>query len=134
MIMGMKHMSAYRDNQLSKNFTRAEIACKGGDACCGGAAVAHPLMVKLAQALRDYLGLSIGVSSGFRCVKHNRAIGGVEGSYHSLGEAWDLWGSECTVDEVYAACLHVIAELGYGHAILYKARGFVHLDIHARKA
>jgi hypothetical protein len=139
----MEHMSNYRDNRLSENFTREEIACKGKD-CCGGVAVAHPLMVRLAQAVRDYLGVPVfcchkdysKAGSGFRCITHNRRpeVGGVEGSYHTLGEAWDLWCLERTVDELYAACLHVIAELGYGHAILYKQRGFVHLDIHARKA
>ena len=136
----MKLINKYRNGQLSKNWWRHEIACKGGNACCGGVAVAHPLMIQLAQALRDRLGVPVfcchpdypTAGSGFRCIKHNEEVHGVPGSYHTLGCAWDLWSLERSARQIYDAALVVITELGYGHAILYEARGFVHLDIYTR--
>lgn len=131
----MEHMNAYRNSQLSANFTREEIACKGGDACCGGVAIAHPLMVQLGQALRDYLGVPLHINSGMRCPTHNlRTPGAVPGSYHTLGEAWDIRCDQKDIETLYRAAIVVIETLGYGHAILYKERGFVHLDIHTRRA
>jgi hypothetical protein len=42
------------------------------------------------QPLRDYLKVPIFVSSGYRCLRLNKAVGGACGSQHLTGEAADL--------------------------------------------
>ena len=75
--------------QLTANFRRSEFACKGL-ACCGGTAAIAPEFVEMLQRLRDLVGKPIVVNSGFRCLKHNRAVGSNDTSQHPLGLAADL--------------------------------------------
>ena len=42
------------------------------------------------QPVRDHFGVPIGVSSGYRCKKLNKAIGGSKYSQHMIGEALDI--------------------------------------------
>lgn len=44
----------------------------------------------LLQPIRDEIGLPIKVNSGFRCVKLNKAVGGVSTSAHCFGLAVDM--------------------------------------------
>lgn len=48
------------------------------------------LCEKVLQPLRDKLGFPISISSGYRCPKVNKAIGGAKGSQHEKGQAADL--------------------------------------------
>ena len=48
------------------------------------------LAVEILQPIRDKYGKPIVVTSGFRCEKLNRAIGGAKSSQHCKGEAADI--------------------------------------------
>ncbi len=48
------------------------------------------LCTNVLQPLRESIRLSINVSSGYRCSKVNKAIGGATSSQHMLGEAADI--------------------------------------------
>ncbi|MGN1228114.1 MAG: D-Ala-D-Ala carboxypeptidase family metallohydrolase [Prevotella sp.] len=48
------------------------------------------LCIEVLQPLRDYLGKSVVISSGYRCTEVNKAVGGVKGSQHLKGEAADI--------------------------------------------
>ncbi|MEJ2659035.1 MAG: D-Ala-D-Ala carboxypeptidase family metallohydrolase [Desulfobacterales bacterium] len=48
------------------------------------------LAVNVLEPARNILGRPIRVSSGFRCIKVNRLIGGADSSQHTKGEAGDL--------------------------------------------
>ena len=61
---------------LSKNFTRKDFKCPCG---CSRQMVDSELVEKL-QAIRDKLGKAIKVTSGYRCLSHNAAVGGSSGS------------------------------------------------------
>ena len=70
---------------LSKNFTRKDFKCPCG---CTRQMVDSELVEKL-QAIRDKLGKAIKVTSGYRCITHNAAVGGSSGSKHRYGMAAD---------------------------------------------
>ena len=54
------------------------------------------------QKIRDYFGKPIRISSGYRCPKLNRAIGGAKNSQHQKGEAMDIQGTnELTNAEIF---------------------------------
>ncbi len=73
--------------QLSRSFTRGEFKCQCGK--CDYDTVDAELVMVL-QGVRDHFGASVFVTSGNRCVEHNRNIGGSSNSYHVRGRAADI--------------------------------------------
>lgn len=55
----------------------------------------------LLQPLREKAGASIKITSGYRCERTNRAIGGAKTSQHMDGQAADLTIEGMTVEEAY---------------------------------
>lgn len=106
-------------------FTREEFGCK-----CGGSCGRFPVepdweLVKLLESLRETLGKPIFISSGIRCEKHNRDVGGVEKSQHLLGTAADI-----VVPGVAPAVVADFAERymkGRGGIGVYDT--FIHIDV-----
>lgn len=58
-------------------FPDAELACR-----CGCGLLPPAASVVRLYGLRIYLGRSLSLSSGARCVKHNKMCGGRDGSIH----------------------------------------------------
>lgn len=95
--------------QLSKNFTlqellRSETAIRKGykEQYTPPQIVIDNLKLlceHVLQPLRDYLGVPIRVTCGYRCPRVNKSVGGSATSEHKLGMAADLelWieGKEC---------------------------------------
>ena len=72
--------------RLSPHFIRSEFACPCG---CGCDTVDAELLTVL-EAIRNFFGLPVTISSGIRCPTHNDDIGGVGGSQHMTGKAADF--------------------------------------------
>ena len=84
--------------RISKNFTLDELIASatakqmhiinapGVDEVCNLCALVHNVL----QPLRDAMGESIKIGSGYRCPQLNKAVGGVPNSQHINGEAADL--------------------------------------------
>lgn len=107
------------------NFKVDEFKCKH----CGVNQVQQSV-IDLAQKIRTKLGNPISINSGYRCVTHNKAVGGVSNSQHVKGTAADL-SSPSGALQIYLAVhdlwLHgEIPELGY--CSLYPRKNFVHVD------
>ena len=71
-----------KDVQDGKYFKVREFRCK----CCGVAYV-NQSIIDLCDRIREELGKPIAVTSGYRCSKHNSAVGGAVRSQHVLGTA-----------------------------------------------
>jgi len=116
--------------RLSENFREEEFLCR----CCGaGHGKMHPQLIIGLQLLRDRVKAPLTVTSGFRCVEHNRAVGGVPNSYHTQGLAADVYADGLTPYELagQAALIPQFREGGIG---IYRKAGFVHLDVgHKRR-
>ena len=74
-----------------KHFTEREFRCR----CCGelppsARANIEALVANVLDPAREKLGKPITVNSGYRCPKHNLAVGGVKNSQHMAGEAADI--------------------------------------------
>jgi uncharacterized protein YcbK (DUF882 family) len=85
--------------KLSPNFSVREFACKDGS----DEILIAPELVRLLQAVRDYLGVPISITSGYRTVSHNRKVGGASNSFHTRGMAADIWAPLNTPRQVYEA-------------------------------
>ena len=84
--------------RISKNFTLDELLASatakqqhiinapGVDEVCAMCALVHNVL----QPLRDAMGESVKIGSGYRCPQLNKAVGGVATSQHMKGEAADL--------------------------------------------
>jgi uncharacterized protein YcbK (DUF882 family) len=110
----------------TKHFKVAEFACKCG---CGFNIIDQRIM-DMAEIIRLALGVPVHVNSGCRCKKHNAAVGGTDGSFHTKGLAADL---SCSLGakKLFA----VVADLkargklpDLEYAILYIKKDFVHID------
>ncbi len=112
---------------LTKNFSRREFACK----CCGETGPLSMELVEGLQELRDKVGVPLHVVSGYRCDKHNDAIGGAKRSQHKEAKAADVATRTHTPSQLYAFAeeIDVFNNGGMG---LY--RGFTHLDVREHKA
>lgn len=74
-----------------KHFTMNEFRCRCG--CLMTAEVSsniERLVGNVLDPLRERYGKPIYVTSGYRCTKRNKAVGGVPNSQHLRGEAADI--------------------------------------------
>ena len=72
--------------KLSKNFDSSEFACK----CGCGYDTPDTELIRMLQVARDLYGKPIVITSGCRCIKHNRNVGGASNSAHLDGKAVDI--------------------------------------------
>ncbi len=68
-----------------KYFQKKDFECKCG---CGKTVTEH--LMKLADELREHVGCPCIITSGRRCDKHNKAVGGAVNSHHKSGNAIDI--------------------------------------------
>lgn len=121
---------ANRTTVLSANFKSHEFACKG-KGCCSTVLIDEKL-VEYCQKIRDHFGAAVTINSGYRCEKHNKAVGGAASSNHTRGTAADIVVSGVKPAEV-AKYAETIGVKGIG---LYEGNdgNFVHIDTRTRKA
>ena len=117
---------------LSANFRDEEFVCR----CCGeGSGQIYVSVIQICQSIRDVIDRPIRVTSGYRCYKHNKDVGGVSDSYHLTGQAADLYSDLGAVALwVAARALYrcgAIPDLRY--CIYYKLRDIVHIDVGTRR-
>lgn len=111
---------------LSKNFNRNEFACRCTRSC-GGSAPVDPRLVAGLQALRDMVGKPLTISSGFRCKRHNRAIGGAKDSLHTVAMAADVLVPEGWTPGAFAELAESIDVFRTGGIGVYPT--WVHVDV-----
>lgn len=124
--MAIKTYEKNDNRQLSQNFAVSEFACHGSG-CCDTVQVDEKLVAYL-QQIRDYFGKPVTINSGYRCQRHNAAVGGAIGSYHTKGMAADI-RVEGVAPLTVAQYAQRIGVLGIG---LYD--DFVHIDTRTAKS
>jgi hypothetical protein len=67
------------------HFSQKDFSCK----CCGQVKINQRLLNDL-EILRGRVNQPIIITSGYRCPKHNREVGGAKYSRHTLGKAVDI--------------------------------------------
>lgn len=115
---------AFWDNV--KYFKPEEFHCKcGGKHCDGSPAQMDPLLLTLADRVREHFGAAAIVSSGLRCPVHNKNVGGAAASRHMSGKAMDFRikgkGSGAVLSFVQKQ-----PEVRYAYAI---DGSYVHMDV-----
>ena len=79
------------------------------------------------QPLRDHIGKSIRVTSGYRCKRLNKAIGGSVTSQHSEGKAVDIEVDGFTNEELFNFIVNL--KLPFDQMILeFPPNGWIHIS------
>jgi uncharacterized protein YcbK (DUF882 family) len=136
-ILGVIAWQKFRnrmDQRLSKNFTLDEFESKDGAETPPEVLDNLRQLAKNLQVLRDYLGKSIKINSGYRSPAHNKAVKGEKNSYHTKGKAADIVVSGYTPTQLAAVIFKLIEEkkISQGGVGIYPT--FVHYDIRGKKA
>lgn len=86
-----------------KHFKDSEFNCP----CCGLNLEKNGIK-RIADEIREHFGKPAIITSGTRCVKHNKEVGGVAGSYHTTGNAIDIVVQGVSANEVLAYCKTIV--------------------------
>lgn len=76
--------------KLTPNFSLDEFKSKDGSAFPAEVVQNLSILAKQLQSLRDHLGKSVTITSGYRSKEHNKKIGGALDSFHVRGMAADI--------------------------------------------
>lgn len=115
-----------------KYFKAWEYQCR----CGCGADKLHPDLAIALDEIREELGCAVQITSGVRCKKHNKAVGGASGSQHQpdangFGRAADIWAAKKTPREIEAVARKNPRIKGIGRD---DERSFLHIDVRTGKA
>lgn len=127
----MKSYIKGKSTKLSNNFKSTEFDCKG-KGCCLQTQIDEKLVGYL-QKIRDHFNAPITINSGYRCVTHNKNIGGASVSQHRYGCAADIVVKNIKPSEV-AKYAESIGVLGIGLYETDKDGYFVHIDTRNKKS
>jgi len=120
--------------KLTNNFTLEEFNSKCGRDIPNNVLPNILQLAKNLQVLRDAVGKSISITSGYRSPQHNKKIGGAKDSQHVKGMAADIKVTGMTPKEV-ALVIEGLIEQGkmkQGGIGIYPS--WVHYDVRGTKA
>ena len=119
--------------KLTKNFSLKEFRCKDGTDVPDEYMDNVQELADNLQVLRDHLGKSIRVISGYRSPKYNRKIDGARRSQHLTASGADIKITGLLPVEIKVIILDLIREgkMKEGGIGVYK--GFLHYDIRGKK-
>lgn len=118
-----------QSNFISPHFKFTEFNCKDGTAVPIHYLQNMYLLVYVLEYLRGYFKAPITITSAYRTVAHNKAVGGATNSFHLRCEAVDFKVKGVTPKAVFQTLQKLMAEndIPKGGIILYN--NFVHYDI-----
>ena len=136
--MAIEAYSLARDGekQLSANFKVREFYCRDGS----DPIFVDSELVQCLQKIRNHFGKPVHITSGYRTVEHNAAVGGSKSSQHLLGRAADFYVEGVPVATVAAYAETLLSGRGgigrYPKDAKHPARktGWVHIDTRAGKS
>jgi uncharacterized protein YcbK (DUF882 family) len=118
---------------MTKNFKLEEFACKSGAPMPLDVRNNVQRLAKNLQVLRDQLGKSITITSGYRSPKHNQSIGGATFSRHVVGDGADFKVAGMKPKEVAAVIERLIDEGKMEQGGLKAYATWIHYDCSLKK-
>ena len=110
----------------SNVFKRSEFACR----CRCGKDTVDAELLQVLHVVRHFYNAPVTITSGHRCEKHNKSVGGAGGSMHLVGKAADIIVEGVEPQDVYEyLCDQYPHCYGIGN---YKR--WTHIDVRPNKA
>jgi uncharacterized protein YcbK (DUF882 family) len=116
----MDRLNQINDIIIAPHFHLSEFACP----CCRRVML-HPLLLEKLEKLRKIVERPIHITSGYRCFKYNRKVGGVDNSYHLIGLAADIQVKDLHLTQLLAHA----EEIDFAGIGFYEKKNFLHLDV-----
>jgi len=104
-------------------FRIEEFKCKGKD-CCGGKATMDVLFITQLERAREIAGVPFVITSGYRCLVHNSAVGS-SSMNHVSGKAADI---KATDGPSRGKILKGLYLAGFRRIGISFKGGFIHAD------
>jgi hypothetical protein len=104
---------------ISPHFSLYEFECR----CCRRVLIENRL-VRMLEELRGVWGRPLVITSGYRCERHNREVGGAVRSLHPLGRAADIDVDPSFQDEI----VKIAVVLNFYEIIPNYRKGYIHLS------
>ncbi len=120
--------------KLTDNFWLDEFYCKDGTSVPDQLIDNVCKLSESLQALRDYIGRPIKITSAYRHEDYNRAVGGSKNSQHLLAKAADLKVSGVSPRMLADAIEYLISEGLMAQGGLGRYKTFTHYDIRGDRA
>ena len=120
--------------KLTNNFSKAEFDCKCGCEMPKEVLINVQKLANQLQILRNKVGVSVKINSAYRCIKHNKSIGGVSNSQHVLGKASDVVISGFKAAKTFDLISDLINDGDMLQGGLGAYNSFTHYDIRKTKA
>ena len=86
------------------------------------------LVVNVLDPVRDELRTPIIITSGYRSLRVNKLVGGVDNSQHMSGCAADFHVMGFTPSMMYGVFLFISNTLEYDQLIYYRSKNFIHVS------
>lgn len=111
-----------------EHFKKSDFACECG---CGFDEIDLKLVRLLEDIRQHFGGKPLYISSGCRCAKHNKKVGGVQGSRHVQGKASDIYIQGVSTQDLLNYCKQLVAvgKARYTYTNNANMNGVVHIDI-----
>ena len=120
--------------KLTNNFNKAEFDCKCGCEMPKEVLINIQKLANQLQILRNKVGVSVKINSAYRCIKHNKSIGGVSNSQHVLGKASDVVINGFKASKTFDSISELINDGDMLQGGLGAYDSFTHYDIRKTKA
>lgn len=91
------------------------------------------LVTYLLDPIRETFAVPMIVTSGYRCEKLNRLVGGVDNSQHRWGEAVDFYFEGFSKKDMADAFFEIAEKFDFDQLIYYRKKGFIHISFVERK-
>ena len=120
--------------KLTKNFNKSEFDCSCGCEMPKEVLINIQKLANQLQILRNKVGVSVKINSAYRCIKHNKSIGGVSNSQHVLGKASDVVINGFKASKKFDSISELINDGDMLQGGLGAYDSFTHYDIRKTKA
>lgn len=84
------------------------------------------LVDNLLDPIRERFAVPMTITSGYRCERLNKLVGGVDNSQHMKGEAVDFWFPSFSHKEMIEAFFEIAENFNFDQLIYYKKKGIIH--------
>jgi len=121
-------------SQLTKNFKLSEFGCNDGTPVPAEYLENVKNLAQNLQLIRDRVGASISINSGYRTPAYNKKIGGVSNSQHKLAKAADIVVKGWRPSQVHALINSMIEDKTLKQGGLGRYNTFTHYDIRGERA
>lgn len=86
----------------------------------------HMLCLRILEPIRQRIGSPLIISSGYRCLRVNQAIGGSPTSQHIKGEAADIYTGAMDAADLHSLIIATVPE--FDQLYLHRKNNFVHVS------